>query len=76
MAENFKFLHAKNIQRPQLQFKTKIDNSSTPFIPKLKCKPNALVPLPKGMVYTSFTVNILISWMNFVKVRCNTALLS
>ncbi|EDV23854.1 uncharacterized protein TRIADDRAFT_27020, partial [Trichoplax adhaerens] len=47
MAENFKFLHAKNIQRPQLQFKTKIDNSSSPFIPKLKCKPNALVPLPK-----------------------------
>ncbi|KAJ7350168.1 Exosome component 10 [Desmophyllum pertusum] len=36
---------AKNIQRPQLKFKDRIDNSSTPFIPIIKRKPNALRPL-------------------------------
>ncbi|KAL9970036.1 hypothetical protein ACROYT_G022346 [Oculina patagonica] len=36
---------AKNIQRPQLRFKDKIDNSNTPFIPIIKRKPNALRPL-------------------------------
>ena len=39
---SFRFLMAKNIQRPQLRFKDKIDNSNTPFIPILKTKPNAL----------------------------------
>ncbi|XP_022778236.1 exosome component 10-like [Stylophora pistillata] len=41
---NFRFLMAKNIQRPQLKFKDKIDNSNTPFIPIIKRKPNALRP--------------------------------
>ncbi|EPZ35172.1 3'-5' exonuclease domain-containing protein [Rozella allomycis CSF55] len=41
-----KFIHAQNISRPQLRFKDQIDNSMTPFIPKLKNKPHALVPLP------------------------------
>jgi len=36
---------AKNIQRPQLKFKDKIDNSNTPFIPIITRKPNALRPL-------------------------------
>ena len=36
---------AKNIQRPQLKFKDKVDNSNTPFIPIIKRKPNALRPL-------------------------------
>ena len=39
---------AKNIQRPQLRFKDKIDNSNTPFIPVIKRKPNALQPLEMG----------------------------
>ena len=39
---------AKNIQRPQLRFKDKIDNSNTPFIPVIKRKPNALRPLELG----------------------------
>lgn len=39
---------AKNIQRPQLRFKDKIDNSNTPFIPVIKRKPNALRPLEMG----------------------------
>ncbi|XP_053704720.1 spermidine synthase isoform X2 [Synchiropus splendidus] len=45
-AGTFKLLHAKNIQRPQLKFKEKIDNSNTPFIPKIFVKPNAMKPLP------------------------------
>ncbi|XP_063064983.1 exosome component 10 [Engraulis encrasicolus] len=44
--ENFKMLHSKNVQRPQLRFKDKVDNSNTPFIPKIFVKPNATVPLP------------------------------
>ncbi|XP_032228856.1 exosome component 10 isoform X2 [Nematostella vectensis] len=42
---NFRLLLAKNIQRPQMKFKDKIDNSNTPFIPIIKYKPNALKPL-------------------------------
>ncbi|XP_077407560.1 exosome complex component 10 [Vanacampus margaritifer] len=42
----FRLLQAKNIPRPQLKFKEKVDNSNTPFIPKIFIKPNALKPLP------------------------------
>ncbi|KAM4562795.1 exosome complex component 10 [Odontesthes bonariensis] len=45
-SETFKLLHAKNVVRPQLKFKEKIDNSNTPFIPKIFIKPNAIKPLP------------------------------
>ncbi|XP_075046293.1 exosome complex component 10 isoform X2 [Mixophyes fleayi] len=45
-SETFRLLHAKNIPRPQLKFKEKIDNSNTPFVPKLFIKPNAQKPLP------------------------------
>ncbi|XP_029434988.1 exosome component 10 [Rhinatrema bivittatum] len=45
-SETFRLLHAKNIVRPQLKFREKIDNSNTPFIPKLFIKPNAQKPLP------------------------------
>lgn len=34
------------IQKAQLQFKDKVDNSSLPFVPKIRQKPNALKPLP------------------------------
>ncbi|KAG5281909.1 hypothetical protein AALO_G00050130 [Alosa alosa] len=44
--ETFRLLHAKNVQRPQMRFKDKVDNSNTPFIPKIFVKPNAIVPLP------------------------------
>lgn len=40
----FRLLMAKNIQRPQLKWIDSIDNSNTPFIPKLGAKPNALKP--------------------------------
>lgn len=46
--ETFRLLHAKNIVRPQLSFREKVDNSNTPFVPKLFVKPNALKPLPEG----------------------------
>ncbi|CAG0902592.1 unnamed protein product [Darwinula stevensoni] len=41
----FRLLAAKNIIRPQLSFKEKIDNSGRPFVPILKDKPNSLKPL-------------------------------
>ncbi|XP_060132225.1 exosome component 10 isoform X1 [Zootoca vivipara] len=46
-SETFRLLHAKNIVRPQLKFREKVDNSNTPFVPKLFVKPNALKPLPE-----------------------------
>lgn len=45
-SETFRLLHAKNVARPQLKFKEKVDNSNTPFIPKIFIKPNAKKPLP------------------------------
>ncbi|XP_065505995.1 exosome complex component 10 [Caloenas nicobarica] len=48
-SETFRLLHAKNISRPQLKFREKIDNSNTPFVPKLFIKPNALKPLPEAL---------------------------
>ncbi|XP_042650865.1 exosome component 10 [Tyto alba] len=48
-SETFRLLHAKNIVRPQLKFREKIDNSNTPFVPKLFIKPNALKPLPEAL---------------------------
>ncbi|XP_051895509.1 exosome component 10 [Pristis pectinata] len=46
-SETFRLFHAKNIPRPQMKFKEKVDNSNTPFVPKLFIKPNALKPLPE-----------------------------
>uniref|UniRef100_A0A8D0D3H4 Exosome complex component 10 n=1 Tax=Sander lucioperca TaxID=283035 RepID=A0A8D0D3H4_SANLU len=45
-SETFRLLQAKNIARPQMKFKEKVDNSNTPFIPKIFIKPNAVKPLP------------------------------
>ncbi|KAF7660933.1 hypothetical protein LDENG_00272540 [Lucifuga dentata] len=45
-SQTFKLLHAKNIPRPQLKFKEKVDNSNTPFVSKIFIKPNAVKPLP------------------------------
>ncbi|PSN43819.1 Exosome component 10 [Blattella germanica] len=35
----------ENMQRPQIKFKDKVDNSSAPFEPRIKDKPNSLKPL-------------------------------
>ncbi|CAK9815186.1 Exosome component 10 [Anthophora quadrimaculata] len=43
--QSVRLLAAKNIQRPQLMFKDKIDNSSKPWCPRIKDKPNSLKPL-------------------------------
>uniref|UniRef100_A0A674CZP7 Exosome complex component 10 n=1 Tax=Salmo trutta TaxID=8032 RepID=A0A674CZP7_SALTR len=42
----FRLLQAKNVTRPQLKFREKVDNSNTPFTPKIIVKPNARKPLP------------------------------
>ncbi|XP_018316117.1 exosome component 10 [Mycetomoellerius zeteki] len=44
-SEKVRLLGGKNIQRPQLMFKDKIDNSSKPWMPRIKDKPNSLKPL-------------------------------
>lgn len=44
-SSTFHLLTAKNILRPQLGFKDKIDNSSEPFVPIIKEKPHSLKPL-------------------------------
>lgn len=40
-----KLITAKNIIRPQVNFKTPVDNSNNPFVPRLKEKPNSIKPL-------------------------------
>lgn len=40
-----RLLTGKNIQRPQASFKDKIDNSRSPWEPRIKDKPNSLKPL-------------------------------
>lgn len=40
-----KLLTAKNILRPQTAFKVPVDNSSAPFMPRIKDKPNSIRPL-------------------------------
>ncbi|CAL7952505.1 unnamed protein product [Xylocopa violacea] len=43
--QSVRLLAGKNIQRPQLTFKDKIDNSPKPWCPRIKDKPNSLKPL-------------------------------
>ncbi|XP_014675194.1 PREDICTED: LOW QUALITY PROTEIN: exosome component 10-like [Priapulus caudatus] len=45
----YKLLSARNILRPQLKFKEKVDNRNLPFVPQLKIKHNAMQPWhPQG----------------------------
>ncbi|XP_064459624.1 exosome complex component 10-like isoform X2 [Ornithodoros turicata] len=44
-AAKYHLLAAKNVLRPQLTFKTKVDNSNTPFVPIIADKPNSIKPL-------------------------------
>ncbi|XP_069106057.1 exosome complex component 10-like [Argopecten irradians] len=46
---SYHLLSAKNILRPQLRFKDKIDNGNLPFIPRIKEKPNAIKCLEDSM---------------------------
>ncbi|XP_053994279.1 exosome component 10 [Hylaeus volcanicus] len=43
--QSVRLLAGKNVHRPQLAFKDKIDNSSKPWYPRIKDKPNSLKPL-------------------------------
>jgi len=38
-------VHGRNIERPQIKFKIKVDNRPVPFKPLLTTKPNSKVPL-------------------------------
>lgn len=40
-----KLVNLRVTQRPQIKFHDKIDNTSSPFLPRIKEKPNALKPL-------------------------------
>ena len=51
---SIRLLAARNVQRPQLTFSDKIDNSSKPWQPRIKDKPNSLKPLA---LYTLVTEN-------------------
>ncbi|CAL1530478.1 unnamed protein product [Lymnaea stagnalis] len=45
----YRLMTARNIQRPQLSFQDKIDNSNFPFKPQLRQKPNALKSLEESL---------------------------
>lgn len=38
-------VHGRNVERPQIKFKIKVDNRPVPFKPLLTCKPNSITPL-------------------------------
>uniref|UniRef100_A0A8C5A3Q4 Exosome component 10 n=1 Tax=Gadus morhua TaxID=8049 RepID=A0A8C5A3Q4_GADMO len=52
-SETFRLLQARNITRPQMKFKEKVDNSNIPFVPKIFIKPNATKPLPSCKYFTN-----------------------
>lgn len=38
-------VHGRNVERPQIKFKIKVDNRPVPFKPLLTSKPNSITPL-------------------------------
>lgn len=38
-------VHGRNVERPQIKFKIKVDNRPVPFKPLLHSKPNSKIPL-------------------------------
>ena len=45
---SYNFMTSRNVPRPQVRFRDQVDNSNSPFVPQLRCKPNARQPLPDG----------------------------
>lgn len=45
------FIGAKNIPRPQFNFKDPIDNSESLWVPKISDKPNNIKPLALNILY-------------------------
>jgi len=48
-ASAYRLLTARNIQRPQVRFRDKVDNSSQPFRPSITVKPHAVMPLEESL---------------------------
>ncbi|XP_052082605.1 exosome component 10-like [Mytilus californianus] len=46
---SYRLLTARNIQRPQMRFKDKIDNVNRPFVPCIRYKPNAMKTLEESL---------------------------
>uniref|UniRef100_A0A8C4IIR4 Exosome component 10 n=1 Tax=Dicentrarchus labrax TaxID=13489 RepID=A0A8C4IIR4_DICLA len=65
-SEMFRLLHAKNVTRPQLKFKEKVDNSNTPFIPKIFIKPNATKPLPSCKTHRPEDLDVPAALADFI----------
>ena len=66
---SYKFIHARNIQRPQLRFRDQVDNSNNAFIPLIRFKPNAKKPLPESKqssIYLTTGVTIVACASSFV----------
>lgn len=45
---SYHFMAMRNVPRPQVRFQDHVDNSKSPFVPRLRDKPNAQQPLPEG----------------------------
>lgn len=45
VGKDFNLISVKMVERSQLKFKDKIDNSNHPFVPIIKDKPNSIKPL-------------------------------
>ena len=57
-----------------MRFKDKVDNSNTPFIPKIFVKPNATVPLPT-CEYTEALLNnnpFVLGWLYMTLLNCSS----
>ncbi|XP_005101906.2 exosome component 10 isoform X2 [Aplysia californica] len=48
-AAAYRLLTARNIQRPQLRFQDKIDNSNNPYRPQIRNKPHAVISLEESL---------------------------
>ncbi|CAG2237093.1 EXOSC10 [Mytilus edulis] len=46
---SYRLLTARNIQRPQMRFRDKIDNVNRPFVPCIRYKPNAMKTLEESL---------------------------
>ena len=57
----YKLLTARNIQRPQVKFRDKIDNENRPFVPRITEKPNALKSL-EGRKYAGCKYSWSLRW--------------
>ncbi|ESO01119.1 hypothetical protein HELRODRAFT_112893 [Helobdella robusta] len=55
---NYTLMTSKVVTRSQDKFKDKIDNSNSPFLPKITEKPNAMIPLGESLKLEASTEDI------------------